>query len=313
MKTKIFALGITAFVLAGCGSSSYTTSNVDDIYYSAKDATKNNANKRNTDPQTEQLKAKTQQAIDTKTVYLDADKVYMKNPNTVHIEGHTKDIKVYQNDTLLALDDENSYERRLSMFDDPRYTIEIDMGYDWYRPYYGWGSSYHWGWRPGYLGFGWSNHWGFGWDWGWPYYGWALRLGLGMELSLLRMARLILLGWKLPVLRPLRRLLFKQPFVHRKQRIRSKKSIFKRIQSRTRLCSRTNYFKSFKHEVRSLGKRNTRIGDNQTRQYERPFFKFGDGEPCKLQPQRCNHQHGTLRRNFHRRLKHQSKSQHSNI
>jgi hypothetical protein len=165
MKVKLF-IPLILLLAAGCGTSSHVASNSDDIYYSSKD----NVKKGVIDGQTEQLKAQTQKTVAEKTIYMDADRVYLSNPSTLKIEG-TVDTVVYSGE----LADADSYERKLRMFDDPHYTVEIDMGYNygWGYPYYGWDYPYYgsWGWHAGWYG-GWYSPWyrPWGWGWGYPHY-----------------------------------------------------------------------------------------------------------------------------------------------
>ncbi|MDR0725036.1 MAG: hypothetical protein LBF59_03375, partial [Prevotellaceae bacterium] len=172
MRAKIF-VPLVLFLFAGCGTSSYMASSSDDIYYSPKD----NVRKGVIDEQTEQLKAQTQKTVAEKTIHLDADKVYLSSPSTLKIEGEV-DTVIYSGE----LADADSYERKLKMFDDPHYTVEINLGNNWGYPYYGYGWSYPyygwdypyyggWGWHSGWYG-GWYSPWyrPWGWGWGYPYY-----------------------------------------------------------------------------------------------------------------------------------------------
>ena len=84
-------------------------------------------------------------------VYIDAD------TNSVYIDAEP-------GKTYVIADDEDSYERRLRMFDDPQYTVTINLGWNdpwyygsmyypyYYRPwrYYSPFSYYTWGYDPWY-------------------------------------------------------------------------------------------------------------------------------------------------------------------
>ncbi len=185
MKNNFYILLVavaTMGIFNACGSTQSASYAYDDIYYTPRAGTVIQAAPAYNEELTA-LKAKTSAAALTygsDTLALGDDVVYL------HADTNAMYITADPEKTYVIVDDNDSYERRLRMFDDPRYSITITYEYNdpwyydswyypynyyysWYRPYYyGWSS---WYWRPYYY-----DYWGWyypGYSWGWHgWYGW---------------------------------------------------------------------------------------------------------------------------------------------
>lgn len=180
MKNTILSILVatTGVFVASCSAPSYTSQNgkgyVNSIYYTAK-APSSSAQKQGS---AGSIKANSEAAsLRTKTTNAlsignggEVETVYVGEDNVVNIDYDP-------NKTYAIYDDNESYEARLRKFDNPTYTIniEIDNGYNYYWPYYNpwwYGPRYssYWGWSPWYWDWGWSWNRGFYFDWDWPHY-----------------------------------------------------------------------------------------------------------------------------------------------
>ena len=110
----------------------------------------------------EQLRVKTTVATQTATA------VTIDDENVVYIETSDGDvIEAESGKTYVFVDEDDSYERRMRMFDDPRYTVTVNLGWsDWYYDNWYYSAMYN----PYYVS---SYRWGFSWytpSWMYPAY-----------------------------------------------------------------------------------------------------------------------------------------------
>ena len=172
MKPLHYILISAVFMLSGCASSQYSSSD-DGIYF--------NHNKQYAYPtaesspamaKTKQLNEKTQAVIATR-MESPADKKQQVDTLYVTNENRTVEIDAEPDKTYLIVDESDSYARRLRMFEDDEYTpqtvnvnIAADYGFpyspyyysSWYRPWWGFNSYYY---TPWYWGtyWTWYNYW----------------------------------------------------------------------------------------------------------------------------------------------------------
>lgn len=142
-NTLLFA-STAIWLFGACAiSNTSTPSAYDDIYYRPSTARQAETSGNGaTNAELEQLKAKTQTATGqpAPATYTLAE----SGDDVVYISADTNSIYVEAepNKTYVIVDDDDSYERRLRMFDDPRYTVTINLEWNdpwynsWYYPYY---------------------------------------------------------------------------------------------------------------------------------------------------------------------------------
>ncbi len=161
---KLVISAMAAFMAVSCGTSAYFSNNSfeNGIYYTpAKPSAAQVAKER---AELAELQNETKKTI---------SKYYLVKTES------SEDNVSEQNATIIPLADGETYEERLTKFDSPQYTVNLnityDPWYDWYAfPYYGWS---YWS-RPYWCryGFSWNywHHWHhFGWydPWYDPWYG----------------------------------------------------------------------------------------------------------------------------------------------